>query len=1409
MEHSTTLLFIAITLQLTGATIAFGSVRRGERAGGWLLLCAAFVLMAARRIITLSGHLSPPLWGLRELFGVEDVVALASSLLLVAGVVLMRARFREWRRAATRATTLAATAAESEQRCRTQNEFLNSVLASLTHPFYVVDAHDYTVRLANAASHLNPHDGSGVTCYALTHGRDVPCEEAGETCPLALVRRTKAPVTVEHVHRLPDGSTRHVDVHGHPIFDERGEVVQMIEYNLDVTEQRLAERALRESETRWRTIVESEPECVKVLDAESRVVEMNPAGLEMIEATIEDVRGKPATDLVAEEDRAGFLEMVAGVFRGERRHLVFDMIGLGGRRLTLETVSVPFRDPADPGRVRYLLGVTRDITERKRAEEQANRLAAIVRSSDDAILGMDLEGVITSWNRGAEATYGYTADEIVGKKVTILAAPGRENELTSVSARLRAGLPVERYETRRRRKDGSEIEISLTVSPIRGEDGRVVAAAAISRDITERKRAEEQANRLAAIVRSSEDAILGVDLDGIVTSWNRGAQTVYGWTAEEIVGKPVSTLLVAGREHELSFLLGKILAGEGVERFEKKSLRKGGQEIDVALTVSPVRADDGRVVAAAAIARDITARRRLDEANASRLHLLRFAMEHPMEELLEEALNETERLTGSAVAFYHFVDDDQNVATLQNWSRRTKESFCGAQGEWLRDVLADAGVWADCVRQRHAVVHNDNGSLPNRCGVSEECATLVRELVVPVLRGERVAAVLGVGNKPVEYSEGDIEVASAMANLAWDIVERKRAEEALQESEEHLRRVYENSPLAYQSLDSEGRVIDINPAWCGLMGYARDEVIGRPMAQFLTPRSGDLFKKQFPLFKVYGEVHGVGFELVRKDGSRLEIEVDGRIGRDREGGFRQTYCILRDVTERKRLEKEMRRSAAAMEQAGEAIIITDTDAVIQYVNPAFTQVTGYTREEAIGQNPRVLQSGRHGKEFYAELWGALGRGERWTGRFTNRKKDGSLYEEEASIAPVRDESGTVVYYVAVKRDITRELEFQDHVNRVQKMEALGSFASGIAHDFNNLIMIIRGTTEYVIGRLDADDPLRSEASTILRSARQASELTGGLLSFARRQVLRPEVVRLDEVVRGILPMLRRLIPEHCEVRFESEPEVGHVRIDLTHVEQVLLNLCVNARDAMPDGGTLTLAVANAEVGEEFIASHPWAAAGRYVAVTVRDTGSGMDAETLSHIFEPFFTTKAVGRGTGLGLATAYGLVKQHGGVIDVASEPGRGSAFTIYLPQVEAPRSAPAPTRQAESLHGRGERVLVVEDQAELRRLLARTLEEFGYRAGEAADGAEALARIGAGPPPYDLILTDLVMPTMGGLDLYRRVRAEHHRLPLLISSGYGDMGDSYVLPDDPYLLFLAKPYEVAELARSVRSLLDRVAGEP
>ncbi len=511
-----------------------------------------------------------------------------------------------------------------------------------------------------------------------------------------------------------------------------------------------------------------------------------------------------------------------------------------------------------------------------------------------------------------------------------------------------------------------------------------------------------------------------------------------------------------------------------------------------------------------------------------------------------------------------------------------------------------------------------------------------------------------------------------------------------------------------------------------------------------------------------------------------------------------------ELKRRQQAEEERARLMAAIEQAGEIVLITDTDGIIQYVNPVFETVTGYSYHEAIGQNPRMLlKSGKQDLAFYQDLWGTITAGKTWKGRIINKRKDGKHFIEAATISPVYDATGQVVNFVAVKRDITEQLKLEAQLAQAQKIETVGQLVSGVAHDYNNMLSVILGYTELALIKVTPDDPLRADLQQILKAAKRSIDITQQLLIFARKQAVLPQVLDLNQAVEGAHKMLRQLAGENIDLVWLPATDLWPLKIDPSQVDQILVNLCVNARDAIADVGKITIETGNVTIDETYSTLHPDAVPGDFIKLTISDDGCGMDKETQEKIFEPFFTTKKEGEGTGLGLATCYGIVKQNEGFISVYSEPGQGTVFKVYLPRYVGEGSHTGAENMVEIPSGRGETILVVEDDFFMLKLTERILDGLGYKVLTAKNPEEARSLTKENYGEIRLLITDIVMPEMNGRDLANQVNALSPRIKTLFMSGYTAkmIARKGVLEEGSH--FIQKPFLRKDLAVKVRKVLD------
>jgi len=512
------------------------------------------------------------------------------------------------------------------------------------------------------------------------------------------------------------------------------------------------------------------------------------------------------------------------------------------------------------------------------------------------------------------------------------------------------------------------------------------------------------------------------------------------------------------------------------------------------------------------------------------------------------------------------------------------------------------------------------------------------------------------------------------------------------------------------------------------------------------------------------------------------------------------YCKER---RRQRSEDMLRKLWRAVEQSADLIVITDRAGVIEYVNPAFEDLTGYPRHEAVGQTLRLLKSDQQAPELFDEMWRTLLAGQVFRGAVANRKKNGELFIVEKTITPLRDSEGAITHFISNDRDITERRRLESDLQQSQKMDAIGRLAGGVAHDFNNLLMVISAYAELMLDSFPTEHPLRHNVEQIITAAGRAADLTRQLLAFGRKQMQSLQLLDLNIIVRDISRMLPRLIGEDIQLLVVPSPRTVLVKSDPVQIEQVVMNLAANARDAMPQGGTLTIETARTCLDEPYVQRHTMVPPGDYALLQVSDTGHGISSEHLAHIFEPFYTTKAEGKGTGLGLATTYGIVKQNGGFIWVYSEPGLGTTFKIYLPQAaEIAREAVAAPAIEKSPHG-SETLLLVEDETAVRESAHEFLRLSGYTVLQAANGNDALRAARAHSGTIHLMITDVVMPNMGGANLAEQLQRERPDMKVLFVSGYAENTVLRHGNIDVANRFLQKPFTLKSLARKVWEVLQ------
>jgi PAS domain S-box-containing protein len=673
---------------------------------------------------------------------------------------------------------------------------------------------------------------------------------------------------------------------------------------------------------------------------------------------------------------------------------------------------------------------------------------------------------------------------------------------------------------------------------------------------------------------------------------------------------------------------------------------------------------------------------------------------------------------------------------------------------------------------------------------------VMHQPVVEGVQGESYWENIGV---PLKDDAGEIVGA---IEIGRNVTERKQTEEALWKSEKKYRTLLETTSEGWWLLNSEHKTIEINQSLCNMLGYSEKEILGKTPFDFVDDENRKVFVEQTSKIPT---THHRSYEITlkKKNGEDLRAHFNASTIRDESGDVQGSFALITDITERKQTQKERDRLVIAIEQVAESVFITDRDGVIQYVNPAFERLTGYSRKDVIGQNPRILKSGKHDTFFYKEMWNTLIRGDAWHGRFINKKKDGSLYEAEATISPILDEQGKITNFMSIKRDVTHEIKLEKQLVQAQKMEAIGTLAGGIAHDFNNILSAIMGYSELALIEVPKEKKLYDNVQKVLYASHRAKDLVQQILTFSRKSEEKKAPVQISHLVKEALKFLRSSIPTTIEIREKIAGEIGIINANPTQMYQVIMNLCTNASYAMQKGGgILEVSLKNIDLDSHSAVQYPDIDPGKYLRLTVSDTGKGIAPEIIERIFEPYFTTKEKGVGTGMGLSIVHGIVKDHGGMVTVYSEPGKGSTFYVYIPLIQEEVKRPEIDEDAPIPTGT-EHILFIDDEPALADLGKQMLERLGYEVTSRTSSVKALELFKAQPDRFDLVVTDMTMPNMTGDRLARELMKIRPDIPVIICTGYSERITEEKTKRIGIKALVMKPYVMKDLASIVRKVID------
>jgi two-component system cell cycle sensor histidine kinase/response regulator CckA len=1066
----------------------------------------------------------------------------------------------------------------------------------------------------------------------------------------------------------------------------------------------------------------------------------------------------------------------------EREHVLAVFAGLKAGKAK---VCVEYRITRPDGTVRWVLdrgfqvrdregnlirltGIATDITERREIEDALDQQQTELRVLFDIVPAMicfkDTENRILRVNKRLADSFGKTVRELEGKHTSEIYPQGADDFYADDLEVIKSGKPKLGVINRVYPQDGKERWIKTDRVPLCGMDDKVKGIVVMVQDITERRRRDEIVGRLAAIVDNSDDAIISKTLDGIVTTWNPAAEKMFGYTAPEMTGRPLQLIIPLDRIEEEAEILAGFGRGEIIRHIETVRVHKDGRRLEVSATISPIKDHEGKIIGASKIVRDITERKKAESElsfNAQRYRTIVEATTSMVWETPASGQFETEQ---------------------PGWTAFTGQSFEEHQGwGWLN------------------AVHPDDQAETKRVWSAAFASRSTYKVEHRLMARDHTYHNMMVRAVPVFAADGTI---SQWFGVHTDITERKQTEEALRLLNSAVLQSKESILISDAELDLPGpKIIFTNPAFTTMTGYTAEEALGQTPRILQGALTDKAVLRRLRQNLANDEVFEGNAINYRKDGTIYNQEWQVAPIHNSKGKTTHFVAIQRDITERSRIEARFRQLVDSNVQG---VLFWKKNGELTGANDAFLRLVHYTRED--------LEAGRvdwmaltppefaHLDQRALEEIAAHGVSGLYEKEYV--LKDGSRVPILLAAAAFADNPEEGVCFVV---DLTERKSLEARLYQSQKMETVGKLAGGVAHEFNSILTAIIGQCELLLGDLPAGSSLIKNATEISKAAARAANLTRQLLAYGRKQTLLPQNLDLNSVLADMESTLRHLLGQEVDLRIVAADGLKAVKADAGQIGQVIMNIVLNAHEAMPNGGKITLETANISFNVENSAENPELKAGHYSMIGITDTGMGMSPDVKARIFEPFFSTKCIGQGTGLGLSTSYGIIKQSGGHISAYSELGLGTSFKIYLPQIEKQPQAPVSPLESPELPRGTETILLAEDDPALRSMVTTLLARLGYTVLTAADGIEALSlKKQRDVGHIDLLFTDVVMPHMSGKELSERIHALYPRTKILFTSAYTENAILHQGVLNNGVALLQKPFTPSALARKLREVLDQ-----